>query len=147
MSHWPPDTSPAARAELETALGLALHAAETLLEDCEPIPPVTVRIDRVSKEREMTFGHAATREVGEAFELIWADLERETEGLQCVAVAASAKTVGNGTSEPIVYVVVEHRDGHAVKAVLPYRRRRRLTRHKVIPGALTITPQQGRIWQ
>ncbi|MGI5171443.1 hypothetical protein ACQEU3_44550 [Spirillospora sp. CA-253888] len=147
MSHWPPDVSSAARTELETTLGLALHAAETMLEECEPIPPVAVRIDRVSGEREIAFGHTATQEVGEAFELIWADLGREAEGLQCVAVAASAKAVGNGKAESIVYVVVEHRDGHTVKAVLPYQRRRRLTRHKVIPGALTITPHQGRIWQ
>ncbi|WP_242900775.1 hypothetical protein [Actinomadura terrae] len=131
--------------ELDTTLGLALQAAEILLACCEPIPPVSATIDSQGK-RQVTVGHEDTFEVATAIELKWEELRQDSAKYRCVAVAASAQLVGKDQVEPIVTATVEHAEGQTVEVVIPYRRRRRLIRHKVVLGELVSRERDGRVW-
>ncbi|MQY05915.1 hypothetical protein [Actinomadura macrotermitis] len=123
--------------ELETAL----KAAESLLTCCEPIPPVTVTID-AQGERQITVGHGATSEVAVAVELIWTELLQKAAEYRC----AAAYLTTEGQSELCLTATVEHAEGQAVEVAVPYRRRRRVFRHKVVLGELVSTERDCRVW-
>jgi hypothetical protein len=143
MTSWRDTATPQAQDDLDRLLELTLPFAQQQLTQHGEFFPFAAAVDAdgaptlVSADPAAVGDRPASTEV---LDHLLSGLRDRADDLRAVAVVADVRL----ESSDAVRVELEHRDGQAVRVLLPYRKKR--LRRGVDYGQLAAVPGQPHIW-
>lgn len=143
MNSWPDGTSESAQASLDEALSCALDLARTHTDHGRSFTPFAVVIDAQGALAPVAVqSETGETDAGEAYGALCKALAANRENLRTVALVTDCRfpTAGHDA----IQVNLEHHEGVAVTAMVPYHRRR-LAR-KPLYDDTAFQPTAKRIW-
>jgi hypothetical protein len=143
VASWRDSATEQAQDDLDGLVNVALPFARQMLEEHGEFFPYGVAIDE-SGEARMVAADPAQGEQPASVEVLAtlvAGLRSERESLRAVALVSDVRLAGSDA----VRVEMEHRDGHALVVVLPYKKRR--LRRGVDYGDLGAASGSPQVWR
>jgi len=142
MPSWRDSASQQAQDDLDALLDLSLPFAQQMLDKRGEFLPYGAEVSREG-ETHLVAG-VAERDApplsAEVIAVLVARFTHDRDSLRAIAVVADVRTAGSDA----VRVELEHREGHAIVILLPYRKKRLGRGIEYAP--LTASPGSAQIW-